>query len=142
MKRTSIAVIVFVIAAIELMLYLILINVETPPTTTTTIAGSSGTLSATQMQQNADGYGIYLNVSMFSCGYVSGCEKVLVAPCNNNVPAQSACINPSYYSEYIQQYNARYANHTYACPDYIMAGNISCSCDYATNSCIERDTSP
>ena len=142
MKRASIAIIIFVIAATELMLYLLLVNVATLPTTTTVITGSSGTLSATQMQQSADGYGIYLNISAFSCGYDSSCEKVLVAGCDNNVPAQSVCINPSYYSEYVQQYDAKYANHTYACPLYIMAGNITCSCDYATNSCVEHDASP
>ena len=142
MKRASIAIVVFVIAATELMLYLLLVNVVALPTTTTTITGRSGTLSATQMQQNAEGYGIQLNISAFSCGYGGSCKKVLVAGCDNNVPAQSVCINPSYYSEYVQQYDAKYANHTYACPAYIMAGNITCSCNYATNSCVEYDTLP
>lgn len=142
MKRSSIAVIVFVIAATELMLYLLLVNVTKLPVTTTTIGYGSGQLNATGMQQDASGFGIYLNSSAFSCGYSNACKKVLVASCNNNLPSQSVCINPSYYDQYLQQYNAKYGNHTYACPAYVMAGNVSCSCDLATDSCVESYSAP
>ena len=141
MKKAPVLLIAFVIGAVFFDAYLIGVNVELGITvaSTTITYGNSGVLSPAQQQQNAQGYGLNLSNPYFTCSTLSGCEKVQIAPCDNNVPSQFACINPSYYNEYYAQWKTK--NRTAAiCPEYYRIGNISCSCDLQSDTCIETDS--
>jgi hypothetical protein len=109
---------------------------STTAVTTTIGYSSSGTINASQQQSIAQGNGLSLPSSYFSCSYNSDCERVRIAACNNNLPSQSACINKEYYPEYSALYNSSMIGHHVFCPDYIIYENISCTC--AANTCVEN----
>jgi len=72
-------------------------------------------------------YGFNLTQGMFRSNSSSECVLVRVSFCDNNVPSQFACINSDYYQDYIGQRQAAFSGQGEICPQYLLAGTISCA---------------
>ena len=76
----------------------------------------------------ASGYGVGVGAAQLSCSISSQCNKLLVSPCNNNIPAQFICINNRYYGHYLNITRDNNKNAGVICPMFLTAGSIGCSC--------------
>ena len=74
------------------------------------------------------------NDSMISCNTNSDCLLVPLTFCQNNLPDQVACINSSYYQEYMNYYQKFKEHVPVMCPMFIVAGYTTCSCIH--NTCV------
>jgi hypothetical protein len=83
--------------------------------------------------QRAAQNGYALNGSTFSCRFGYQCTKVLITRCDNNNPSQFVCINSAYLADFS---NMSRTNGSVVCPQYLLAGTISCEC--ASNYCTEN----
>ncbi|MFP3215331.1 MAG: DUF4382 domain-containing protein [Candidatus Micrarchaeota archaeon] len=72
--------------------------------------------------------------SIFSCNTNSDCSLVPLTFCQNNLPNQVACINSSYYQEYMNYYQKLKEHVPVMCPMFIVAGYTTCSCIH--NMCV------
>ncbi len=70
----------------------------------------------------------------FSVSSPSQCVRVLISNCDNNNPSQFLCINGAYKSSYEQQHADLSFNESGFCPEYILAGYISCAMQ--SNYCV------
>jgi hypothetical protein len=96
-------------------------------------AGEKGTRYSYQnesMRATQNGYAP--SASAFLCNSSAQCVKVQVAQCDNNNPLQFVCVNYNYLSEFA---NRTRSGGPVACPQYMLAGIISCSC--VSNHCAE-----
>jgi hypothetical protein len=98
-------------------------------------AGTNNTYSYQNESQRASQDGYTLSSSAFSCSSALQCVKVLIAQCDNNNPSQFICINSAHLGEFS---NMTKNNGSVACPQYMLAGTISCSCTF--NYCTESYT--
>lgn len=83
-------------------------------------------VNLTQELKNSAASGFTLNASMFYASSSSECSKEQISSCDNNVPSQFICVNQQYAVIVSSQYNSLYSTPV-ACPQFFMAGNISCS---------------
>lgn len=95
-------------------------------------------INVTGELNNSANAGFNFTANDFKTSSQSQCQLVLINQCDNNDPYQFACINQKYNLTYDQQY-AAIVNHSTACPDYFLAGQISCLiyngyCSVAQNS--------
>jgi len=74
------------------------------------------------------------NDSIISCNTSSDCLLVPLTFCQNNLPSQVACINSSYYQEYMDYYQKLKEHVPVMCPMFIAAGYTTCSCIH--NTCV------
>ncbi len=82
-------------------------------------------LSAEISNSNAAGFS--LAQGSLASQSASGCIRVLITSCNNNVPDQFICINNSYYGAYeSQNQNISMERGQQACPMFLLEGSVSC----------------
>lgn len=94
---------------------------------------STGSIYSYQNEtQRAEQNGYTIGSSAFSCSSTSQCVRVLITQCDNNNPSQFICIN----SAYLNKFNNMTKNGSVICPQYMLAGVISCAC--ASNYCTEN----
>ena len=74
------------------------------------------------------------NDSIISCNTSSDCLLVPLTFCQNNLPSQVACINSSYYQEYMYYYQKFKEHAPMMCPMFIAPGYTTCSCIH--NICV------
>jgi len=80
------------------------------------------------------GNSISINSSMLSCTTNNNCVLVPITFCQNNLPSQVACINSSYYQEYMNYYQKIKDHLPIMCPMFIVSGYTTCSCIH--NTCV------
>ncbi len=77
--------------------------------------------------------GYNFTTASFYCGQTSDCQLVQLAPCDNNIPSQFGCINPSAYASYAA-HKAEISKDA-VCPFFMEKGSASCVC--ASSFCEE-----
>ena len=101
-------------------------------TNTTSIYAPPQITNYTVQLENTKALGYKFNDSSFYCGSQNDCILVHTAPCNNNLPYQSACININAYSSYAAHKENISKTRT-VCPYFMIQGSLSCQ--YASNYC-------
>jgi DNA-binding transcriptional ArsR family regulator len=71
-------------------------------------------------------YGFNFSPEMFLSNSSSGCVRVRTSYCDNNSPGEFACLNSSYYSDYLSQRQGAFAGQGRVCPEYLLAGRVYC----------------
>lgn len=84
------------------------------------------TLSVMQQINYSSAYGFTLSQNMFHANSSSQCLLESISACNNNMPSQYVCANSQYANTIQAQYREVYSSPT-VCPQFFMAGRISCS---------------
>jgi hypothetical protein len=91
--------------------------------------GSNTTYIAVNISQelnNSVNAGYNFTPNDFRSASSAQCLLVLISPCDNNNPSQFVCINSAYNEIYAQQH-ANLSRNGGACPDYELAGSVSCT---------------
>jgi hypothetical protein len=98
-----------------------------------------GSVPASAMNgiSNATGSGFQMNATMLVANYSSQCVLQQISFCDNNEPSQFVCVNQAYSSNVSAQYHKIYSGRAEACPEFVLAGKISCA--VSGNYCIVVD---
>ena len=76
---------------------------------------------------NASVSGFEITSQMLASDNSSQCSLEQISFCNNNEPSQFVCVNQAYASNVNAQYKLIYAGRGQACPEFVLAGHISCT---------------
>jgi len=95
----------------------------------TTSKGTSGAMPANVENSigNATASGFHITPQMAAANSSSQCSLQQVTFCDNNEPSQFVCVNQAYASNVNAQYKLIYAGRGQACPEFVLAGHISCT---------------
>lgn len=90
---------------------------------------ASGTLSAVAQNAiiNSTAKGFHITPQMIASNSSSQCALQLTTFCDNNEPSQFVCVNTAYSSNVSAQYQKIYSGKGQACPQFLLAGRLSCA---------------